>query len=276
MKTTKIVLETPTVHLAINKGRIKQYKTNSEVPVYYLNKGQEFQIELYNPTSNRVLAQIKLNNKYISPGLILRPGERVFLDRYLDENRKFLFDTYNVKKSKKNKKAIEDNGDLVVEFYDEYVHTSTQSWGTTGNWDYRTLTTTDSGTNITLTGNIGTTTSCFSNSTPICTTTGNMDLNYNMANMTQDIFIPNRSETKVKKEKSVETGRVEKGSASKQKLEEASGNFNSWVSTIISLKLLPTSLKNMTTEDVRRKYCTDCGGKVKDSHKFCANCGNKQ
>ena len=270
MKTTKIVLETPTAHLAINKGRIKQYKKNSEVPVYYLNKGQEFQIELYNPTSNRVLAQIKLNNKYISGnGLILRPGERVFLDRYLDENRKFLFDTYKVKKSKKNKKAIEDNGDLVVEFYDEQIYLPMQPWNTTGNWNFGDCTTyfTNTSGDYTLTGSIGTTTTCSSNATPICSTTGNMDLNYNMAN---------RSDAPVKKEKSIETGRVEKGGVSKQKLEEASGNFNSWANTIISLKLLPTSQKNMTTEDVRRQYCTDCGGKVKNSHKFCANCGSRQ
>ena len=47
---------TPTANLAINKSRMKVYGKNSEVPTYYLNKGQEFQIELFNPTTNNILA----------------------------------------------------------------------------------------------------------------------------------------------------------------------------------------------------------------------------
>ena len=85
----------PTATLAINKGRVKIYNNKSNIPTYYLQKGQEFQIELFNPTTDKVLAKIKLNNKLISQsGLVLRPGERVFLDRYFDIDKKFKFDTY--------------------------------------------------------------------------------------------------------------------------------------------------------------------------------------
>ena len=60
----------------------------------FLTDGDEFEIELFNPTQNKVLAKIELNGKSIGSGIILRPGERVFLERYLDEAKKFLFETY--------------------------------------------------------------------------------------------------------------------------------------------------------------------------------------
>ena len=113
---------TPTANLAINKSRLKVYNKKSEVPTYYLEKGQEFQIELFNPTNGNILAKISLNGKPIAQGgLVLRPGERAFLDRYIDVARKFKFDTYEVANTSEVRKAIEDNGDFKVEFYSEYI-----------------------------------------------------------------------------------------------------------------------------------------------------------
>lgn len=113
---------TPTANLAINKSRMKVYGKNSEVPTYYLNKGQEFQIELFNPTTNNILAKISLNSKPIAQGgLVIRPGERVFLDRYIDVARKFKFDTYEVANTNEVKEAIKENGDFKVEFHKEYI-----------------------------------------------------------------------------------------------------------------------------------------------------------
>ena len=122
MKQTLNGVPTPTANLTINKSRMKVYGKNSEVPTYYLNKGQEFQIELFNPTTNNILAKISLNGKPIAQGgLVLRPGERAFLDRYIDVARKFKFDTYEVANTNEVKEAIKDNGDFKVEFYAEYV-----------------------------------------------------------------------------------------------------------------------------------------------------------
>ena len=111
----------PAAHLAVNKSRLKVYKNVGPMPTYYLQKGQEFQIELFNPTQDVVLAKISLNGKAISQGgLVLNPGQRVFLDRYIDVAKKFLFDTYEVSgQSEEVKKAIENNGDIKVEFYRE-------------------------------------------------------------------------------------------------------------------------------------------------------------
>ena len=98
----------PTAGIAVNKSRLKVYSKGSEMPTYYLQKGQEFQIELFNPTTEVVLAKISLNNTLISQGgLILNPGQRVFLERYIDVPKKFLFDTYEVANTDEVKKAIE-------------------------------------------------------------------------------------------------------------------------------------------------------------------------
>jgi hypothetical protein len=71
---------TPTANLAVNKSRLKVYNPNFDMPNYLQN--QEFAIELFNPSKK--IAKISLNGDYISQGgLVLKPGQRVFLD-YLD------------------------------------------------------------------------------------------------------------------------------------------------------------------------------------------------
>jgi hypothetical protein len=145
-KQTKQGIPTPTAMLAINKSRMKIYGKNSEVPTYYLTKGQEFQIELFNPTKDTILAKISLNGKPIAQGgLVLKPAQRVFLDRYIDVARKFKFDTYEVANTSETRKAIEDNGDFNVEFYKEVTVVQTSTFidgGTTSWYDYpHTLTT---------------------------------------------------------------------------------------------------------------------------------------
>lgn len=110
----------PSASIAVNKSRLKLYTNAGDMPVYYLQKGTEFQIELFNPTSDVLLAKIELNGKPISQGgLVINPGERVFLDRYLDIAKKFMFDTYSVSNTEEVKAAIKANGDIKVQFFKE-------------------------------------------------------------------------------------------------------------------------------------------------------------
>jgi len=105
----------PQSFITRSKQRLKQH-----IDTVYLNNGDEFEIELFNPTQNKVLAKIELNGKSIGNGIVLRPGERVFLERYLDEAKKFLFETYVVNGNNKEvQESIAKNGDVVVKFYDE-------------------------------------------------------------------------------------------------------------------------------------------------------------
>jgi hypothetical protein len=112
----------PTAHVTIKKSRIKQYNKKSNTPIYYLKNNTEFELEIFNPRTTNVLAIIELNNKSISQaGLIIRAGERIFLERYLDIPKKFNFTTYEVNNSEEVKNAIRDNGDINIKFYEEMI-----------------------------------------------------------------------------------------------------------------------------------------------------------
>ena len=317
MRLKKLRGKTPSVNLAINNSRIKKYGKKTDLPIYYLEKGQEFQIELYNPTQGKVLAKIKLNNNIISGGgLILRPGERVFLDRFIETNRKFLFDTYQVDgESKSARKAIELNGDLEVEFFEEYIPKNRPniliggSGQITGNLDISlkssdnvgigisnptitnysndctTLNLTDQ--NITLTSTEIPTLDTLSDVRSFASTdVGGVDFNGNISG-TLDLgdalrSLSGKSEfkrrrrvvKKAKATKSIETGRVEEGSVSDQKLVAATGKYKTKTFHVVKYKLLPKSQKELTSVDYYTKYCSDCGGKCKT--KFCPFCGARQ
>jgi hypothetical protein len=274
MKKTINAPVVPTANLAINKSRIKLYKNAGDMPTYYLQKGQEFSIELFNPTSDTVLAKIFLNNKPISQGgLILKPGQRVFLERYLDVAKKFLFDTYEVANTSEVKKAIENNGDFKVQFYRENQIIPSPI--------------------ITFTTSTNNYNPNFTTGTPIhnlvgSTTTSNINSYYNSSNTVycsslDDYFIPVRREFKsapessLKTKKSIETGRVEMGSDSDQEFETVNKSFEYFPFHTIECKMLPVSQKINTVDDIQIKvYCTNCGSKLGKTDKFCSNCGSKK
>ena len=248
----------PTAQICINKSRLKVYNKET-TPTYYLQKGQEFQIELFNPTKNTVLAKIQLNGNVISQGgLVLKPGQRVFLERYLDVAKKFMFDTYEVSNTEEVKKAIEDNGDFKVEFYRE----STQFFGLGSNitYTYQPSTLTIHGTgnynsyvNLPIAGSL---------------TTSNSGT-YSLSNST---VLYNTNNTS----RSIETGRVEAGSSSNQTFQTVNKLFDYYAFHTAEYKLLPASQKINTAEDINvRRYCTNCGTKSIKTDKFCSQCGNK-
>jgi hypothetical protein len=73
-----------------------------------------------------------------------------------------------------------------------------------------------------------------------------------------------------------ETGRIEKGSDSKQEFESVNMNFNSFPSNYSTWRILPLSEKPLTAKEVNVLYCGNCGiRRKKDTHKFCPHCGTK-
>ena len=271
----------PTAGIAVNKSRLKVYSKGSEMPTYYLQKGQEFQIELFNPTTEVVLAKISLNNTLISQGgLILNPGQRVFLERYIDVPKKFLFDTYEVANTDEVKKAIESNGDVKIQFFREYKPI---------NWSYNTYlyngnpiiyNNTGSGTN-TANGISGTITNIANGSNA----SSSSSLGLASLDFLNQEFSRNLADTEpVKKQmrgrklsKSIETGRVEQGGASSQQFKTVNKSFEYLPFHTIEYKLLPVSQKVNTLEDINIKvYCTNCGAKIGKTDKFCGQCGKKK
>jgi hypothetical protein len=264
-------VSTPQAFIAVNKSRIKQYNKLNETPTYYLQKGQEFQLELFNPTTGTILAKIFLNGNAISQGgLVLKPGQRIFLDRYIDVAKKFLFDTYEVSNTNEVKKAIEDNGDFKVEFYKEFVLQVKPNY---------------------FSGNIGTTTITYVNNN-LTDGTYNLPVNNNTlgfydtqslysntklnANINLNSFKGPNIRSKKSLTRSIETGRVEQGSQSSQKLTTVNMNWEIYPFHTLEYKMLPLSQKINTSEDINiKRYCTNCGAKLSKGHKFCSSCGTK-
>jgi len=104
-------------HIALNKGRLKEYHGNT----VYLKDESNFQVELFNGEQDTFGVILELNGSPISTSkLVLKPGERVFLDRYIDDQVKFLFETYEVDGDDEQvQEAIKNNGNVFVKFYKE-------------------------------------------------------------------------------------------------------------------------------------------------------------
>ena len=258
----------PTAHITKKKSRLKVYNGN----VVFLNDKDNFEFEIHNPKHKTVLCKIKLNGEYISTGgIVLKPGQRVFLERFLDSNNKFEFSTYKVKDTSENRSAIDLNGNVLIEFYDEQQVVNNFYLG--GRTLYGSPSTIgyvpQFGTTITTTGGV---------------TYGTTNLsNYNAtytSSVTSDTFKSkfDTSSTLLrgpkKKSKSIETGRVEKGDESDQSFTNSYEQFNYHTSHTVKFKIQPLSNKNVTVEEIR-SYCTECGTKMKKNYKFCPSCGNK-
>ena len=240
----------PTAHITKKKSRLKVYNGH----VVFLNDKDNFEFEIHNPKNKTVLCKIKLNGEYISSGgIVLKPGQRVFLERFLDSNNKFEFSTYKVKDTSENRSAIDLNGNVLIEFYDEqqvvnnfYLGGRTL-YGSPSNIGY----VPQFGTTITTTGGVTYGTTNLSNYNSTYTSSVTMDSVGN-----------------------IETGRVEKGNESDQSFTNSYEQFNYHTSHTIKFKIEPASTKNIEVDEIRN-YCPECGKKQKKEHKFCPSCGTK-
>ena len=277
---------TPCAYITKDRKRLKQFGQT-----VYLNNGDEFELELFNPSSTTVLAKIKLDGSYISGGgIVLKPGQRVYLERYLDDPRKFKFETYEVDgTSNEVLDAIAGNGDVVIDFFDEYkqpvwnnnityggsfggpIHTYASNPFTV-NGGSSTFTTTNVNYSSTNTAGVNFNTTSVSNTFAgpnirskrgILKSKGN-----SRSEVTMDSLIDNS-------ENSIETGRVEKGGSSDQSFKTVDKTFNHYTCSTSIWKILPVSQQVFEKQDLK-VYCVNCGKKrKKDSDKFCSSCGNK-
>ena len=296
----------PTANLAVNKSRIKIHKPVGSLPTYYLENNTEFQIELFNPTTDTVLAKIELNGKTIGQaGLVLRPGQRVFLERYFDVAKKFKFETYEVSNTAEVQKAIAENGDLKVQFFKEskpyysnpilFVGNSNNGlWNSqppyygSGTPDWMLRGSNSAGANINASNGMNTTTLYNSSSGTLtsCTlSTANFnnladakksEVTMDMLNMDLEKESPSSNSLgkRLRKTKSIETGRVEAGSSSDQKFDYVDKSFDYYAFHTVEYKMLPVSQKVNTVNDVNiKRFCTNCAAKHTPTAKFCSQCG---
>jgi hypothetical protein len=268
----------PTAHITKKKSRLKVYNGH----VVFLNDKDNFEFEIHNPKNKTVLCKIKLNGEYISTGgIVLKPGQRVFLERFLDSNNKFEFSTYKVKDTSENRSAIDLNGDVLVEFYDEqevnnnFLISNRTNYGSGIVYGSRTNDYIPKfGTTISTTGGVyNTTTTTYNTSNAIFTSSVSSDT-FRSKFDTSKTLLSGKPNSLKKKSKSIETGRIEKGEQSNQNFTNSYEQFYYHTSHTIKFKIQPASTKNVSVEEIRQ-YCTECGTKMKSNYKFCPSCGNK-
>jgi Zn finger protein HypA/HybF involved in hydrogenase expression len=242
-------------HVTTDRSRLKVYNSNQ----VFLKDKQKFEIELYNPTSFKYLAKISFNGVLMSQsGIVLKPGERVYLQRYLDSNNKFIFETYEVEKSNLSLNAISKNGGLKIEFYKENITFSGYHMGST----VSTYINESCPGTYGVSGPSGITYTNYSSGSPYIGGL-NTSSNFNSINCSSTL------DTKI------ETGRVEKGEKSKQEFTSTTGDFSYFSENSVEYKLLPESAKPVEISKIRN-YCTECGTRMKkETWKFCPGCGNK-
>ena len=255
--------------IAISKNLIKEYKSSNSERTVYLNDGTEFQIYLKNPYQTHLGIKIYVNNQAIGGNmLVLKPGQSFWLDRFLNDNKKFLFSTYDVENTQEMRYAINNNGKVKIEFYHEKEDTpyfTTAPLKTTFDW-----------TNYNITCSSSISSNC-PRSTYYCSTgdIGNLSANAATNSKLNAMSYDTSVSTTKTDDLSLETGRVEKGGVSRQEFEYCDINFDYYAFKTENILILPLSRKQIRAEETRRRYCSQCGKKVNPKDKFCSNCGAK-
>ena len=240
--------------ITVKRNSVKKYADN-----VYLKNNQEFELLLRNNAQATVVATISMNGKRISTsGIVLKPGQKVYLERYLDENKKFLFETYNVDNTNEALQAIQNNGSIEVKFYKE-KEVSQSRINYYYNPLYRSSFSGQSGSVSSLSPSYSTTNNFFSQ-------------NASTANYSKGIASVTTNSVSLD---SVETGMVGKGSSSNQEFKDYTGDFETYPFKTVSIKILPFSAKPTEVSDLA-VYCTNCGTKnKKGNYKYCPKCGTK-
>lgn len=277
---TNVVTSTrnPEAHICVKKSRVKNKSGN-----VYLKDGDEFQIELFNPLKNSILCEISFNGSKIGGGLVLKPGQRVFLERYITSNNKFLFTTYDVESGiKEVQEAIRENGEVKIQFMNEKKPITpiyTQPWIT---W------TIPNNNNFFYTNNNGT--GDFNNIGHTFTSSVNLNTSNTVINLEnkskglkqQDLNFNSEYNFNCNNDNEVcldslnieETGRIDMGAKSNQEFQETYQEFEYFSFYTLSFKLLPKSKEPVVQSEIKQ-YCTGCGRKTKKNENFCPKCGTK-
>lgn len=230
----------------------------------YLKDNEEFEIELYNPLTENVLAVIYLDGKPISKsGIVVRAGQRFYLDCFYDDRKKFIFRTYEVDDTVESGEAIAKNGLFEVQFFkekilkkyeaDKIVHHYHHNyyhydyWNRPLYWNsglYTNLSTPtitigsiNSMHQFRLTNNSETLTSSLNALTSDSVNTSNLQGSLGME------FAQNQNLNEGKTLNKVETGQIDKGQMSDQKFVEVNMDFDEAILNKIEYQLLPESRK---------------------------------
>lgn len=250
-------MKTPTAFIAVNHNRVKIY---NEKDLFFQNN-QEFEFELFNPLQERIVAKVRVNGINIGDdndtGIILQPGQRIYLERYLSKPAKFKFETYNVENGNADvEQAIVRNGDIEISFHkikeQPLIRTPFKMTLDSSHRKYSKGASSGFG----------------------CVDYAPESLSRGICDNLELLCDSVRSATSIPAEK--ETGRIQEGSYSSQSFKTIDLQFDKYPFHTIEYKIYPESQKNLVIPNDVAIYCTECGRrKKKANHKFCPGCGHK-
>ena len=287
--------------LAKNKSLLKEYNTSDCSRSVYLEDGDEFQIQLFNPETTEISARIYIEDSQLSHDIVLKPGERLWLERYTDVSKKFKFVTYIVDGNDAQvKKAISHNGIIKIEFFrrkqkPQYGiwyndnNTYRYNWGdniiycdcNVNNARYLDANCCDSVLSFSCDA------SDFSNSAATAANSSitsqdavNCFYTSGISTSAATISQPSCSTAVYNSEwhkdtKNLETGRIAEGRKSNQKFETVNMDFEYWPFRTETIKIFPLSRKPYNSNDLKKLYCSNCGRKLNTKYKYCPYCGAK-
>lgn len=267
------------VHIAINKSRIKEFRVQSDPysddRKVYLDDNSEFQIELFNPTDKTIGAKISINGDDIGDSLlVLYPGQRIWLERDFISKNKFKFIVYDVEANNTIvDRVIKHNGEIKVEFYKEKENFYPYNFPNNRLIEYTPDFYTYRAGDFIPTNIYNTTCSIepYSSTANSATTCATYDVSVSTINTACSSVSATCDMRETK-----ETGIVGKSeNKSKQKFANVDGiDFNFYPYKSENIHIFPMSEKMIVSTDIKR-YCSNCGRKLKQSFKFCPICGTK-
>jgi len=302
----------PSVAITHDRNELKVYQGN----LIYLNDGDNFELHFFNPLQEKVGVEINFNSIRKGDGyLVLNPGQDLILDRFLDEQRKMIFETYVIDGNNEAAvKAIQQNGLISFNFYKEQKYnyynpcndinvnynfppkpikykkskgfsSASGTGGTSGANG-------TCGTNNITYNSSGVYGACGSPGFPGSGTftssntfhtpgTSERDLSYIATTNTVDYNSKGTTTFYTSTCDSfnmfspLETGRIEKGDISDQYLRSVNAQFETTPFHSISYKIMPYSAMNREIGEIRA-YCSGCGYRLrKETWQFCPKCGAK-
>ena len=202
--------------------------------------------------------------------MVIKPGQRVYLDCFVDDRKKFIFQTYTVDGDQKSLDAIVDNGLLEVFFYKEQAVTL-QNWNDRFHkviiheyhpvyypvyprW-YPTYYTLGTGTITTCNSvNTLTTTSAYNTSSSYggVLNNGSYGSSFTNCSLTSGSLTSGSAYYNSPVGGSLETGRVEKGEKSNQQFVDVDMEFEKNYIHHLVYQLLPSSRKPKDINDISK------------------------
>jgi hypothetical protein len=259
METTKECF--PIIKLCIGKNELKEFSKNDggNVSFVYLKNDTNFSIELFNPLKEEIMIRLYIGNfVQNSNTFYLKPFERIFVN-HLPNFQKFVYKTYDV--NSKDMSNVDENLKKLFSSVKALVYKSTTDTYyypyNFNDWNIKELKTGD----------------CFPPINDVFYTTStdtaekikSYDVNSHCSTAS--------TEASNKDSKTEKIGYIECVNNNNN----PNALFNSFYYQK-TIHIMPYEEKPLTKKEYYktcRKYCTNCGTKVKPTYKFCPQCGEK-